>query len=173
MATSSTTIDEIAQDIYRVSSPVQIPGGGFSFNQYLVLDDQPLLFHTGPRRMFPLTRDAIAKVLDPAKLRYLALSHFEADECGALNDFLAIAPQSVPVCSTVAALTSINDVADRPPQPLGLMGRSCRWQARAALVRHAPFTARLGVRLPVRHDQPDPVLRRPVHAAGRQYAAAH
>ena len=118
MATSSTTIDEIAPDIYRVSSPVQIPGGGFSFNQYLVLDDQPLLFHTGPRRMFPLTRDAIAKVLDPAKLRYLALSHFEADECGALNDFLAIAPQSVPVCSTVAALTSINDVADRPPKPL-------------------------------------------------------
>jgi len=118
LATSSTTIDEIAQDIYRVSSPVQIPGGGFSFNQYLVLDDQPLLFHTGPRRMFPLTRDAIAKVLDPAKLRYLALSHFEADECGALNDFLAIAPQSVPVCSTVAALTSISDVADRLPQPL-------------------------------------------------------
>jgi len=118
LATSSTTIDEIAQDIYRVSSPVQIPGGGFSFNQYLVLDDQPLLFHTGPRRMFPLTRDAIAKVLDPAKLRYLALSHFEADECGALNDFLAIAPQSVPVCSPVGALTSINDVADRPPKPL-------------------------------------------------------
>ena len=141
MATSSTTIDEIAPDIYRVSSPVQIPGGGFSFNQYLVLDDQPLLFHTGPRRMFPLTRDAIAKVLDPAKLRYLALSHFEADECGALNDFLAIAPQSVPVCSTVAALTSINDVADSlpvPPAKTADQSRRCRQRSPTTPLLHHP-----------------------------------
>src|SRR5581483_4985352 len=94
-------IDQIADGIYRISTPVQIPGGGFSFNQYLVVDDEPLLFHTGPRRLFPATLEAIGRVMDPPALRYIGLSHVEGDECGALNDFLGVAPSAVPVCSRV------------------------------------------------------------------------
>lgn len=116
---SGTNVHEVANEIYRINTPVVIEGaGGFSFNQYLILDDQALLFHTGPRRMFPLVREAVASILPVEKLRYIAFSHVEADECGSLNDWLAAAPQSVPLCGTVAALVSINDLADRPPQPL-------------------------------------------------------
>jgi flavorubredoxin len=116
---SGTNIQEIADGIYRINTPVALPGGAFSFNQYLIVDEKPMLFHTGPRRMFPLVREAIAGVLAPEHLRYLAFSHFEADECGSLNDFLAIAPGSVPVCSQVAAMVSVNDVADRAALALG------------------------------------------------------
>ena len=118
-ATSGTNLHEIASGIYRINTPIQIPGGpGFNFNQYLVADDEPLLFHTGPRRMFPLVAEAIGKVLPIEQLRYVAFSHFEADECGSLNDFLAAAPAAVPVCSQVAAMVSVNDVADRPARAL-------------------------------------------------------
>lgn len=123
--TSTTTgttarIDEIADGIYRLSTPLpqHVVPGGFTFNQILVADEEPLLFHTGPRRMFPLVREAMARVMPPEKLRYVAFSHVESDECGALNDWLAVAPQAVPVCSRVAALVSIGDLADRPPRPL-------------------------------------------------------
>jgi len=117
---SGTNISEIAPDIYRINTPIAIPGGpDFNFNQYLVLDEEPLLFHTGPRRMFPLVREAIDRVMPVERLRYVGLSHFEADECGALNEFLAIAPRAVPVCGQVAALVSVNDVADRPARALG------------------------------------------------------
>jgi flavorubredoxin len=118
-ASSGTNLHEIAPDIYRINTPVQIPGGPpFNFNQYLVADDEPLLFHTGPRRMFPLVAEAIGKVLPVARLRYIAFSHFEADECGALNEFLAAAAGAVPVASQVAAMVSVNDVADRPARAL-------------------------------------------------------
>jgi flavorubredoxin len=118
-ADSGTTLHEIASGIYRINTPVQIPGGpGFNFNQYLIADEAPLLFHTGPRRMFPLVTEAIEKVLPLASLRYVAFSHFEADECGSLNDFLAAAPHAAPVCSAVAAMVSVNDVADRPARAL-------------------------------------------------------
>ena len=117
--TSGTNLHEIAPGIYRINTPVEIPGaGGFNFNQYLVADDEPLLFHTGPRRMFPLVAEAIGKVLPLERLRYIAFAHFEADECGSLNDFLAAAPAAVPVCSQVAAMVSVNDVADRPARAL-------------------------------------------------------
>jgi flavorubredoxin len=116
---SGTNINEIAEGIYRINTPVALPVGEFSFNQYLIVDDQPMLYHTGPRRMFPLVEEAIARILPPARLRYIGLSHFEADECGSLNDFLAIAPESVPVCGKVAALVSVNDVADRAAQAMG------------------------------------------------------
>jgi flavorubredoxin len=116
---SETRIDEIGDAIYRIYTPVQLPGGGFSFNQYLIVDDAPLLFHTGLRRMFPLVRAAIARVMAPERLRYIGFSHFEADECGALNDFLAVAPKAEPVCSQIAAMVSVNDVADRPARALG------------------------------------------------------
>jgi flavorubredoxin len=117
---SGTRIDEIADGIYRISTPVQIDAlpGGFSFGQYLIVDDEPLLFHTGLRRMFPLVREAVSKVIPVENLRYLGLSHFEADEAGAMNDFLAVAPSSVPLSSEIGALTSINDVADRPARGL-------------------------------------------------------
>ncbi len=118
-AAAGTNLHEIAAGIFRINTPVQIPGGpGFNFNQYLVVDDEPLLFHTGPRRMFPLVAEAIGKRMPLETLRYVAFSHFEADECGALNDFLAAAPQAVPVCSQVAAMVSVNDVADRPARAL-------------------------------------------------------
>ena len=114
-AASGTNLHEIAPGIYRINTPIQIPGGpDFNFNQYLIKDDAPLVFHTGPRRMFPLVAEAISKVLPLEKLRYVAFSHFEADECGSLNDFLAAAPAAVPVSSQVAAMVSVNDVADRP-----------------------------------------------------------
>jgi flavorubredoxin len=116
---SGTNVHEIAEGIYRINTPVTIEGaGGFSFNQYLIRDDQPLLFHTGPKKMFPLVREAVASVIPVERLRYVALSHFEADECGSLNDWLAAAPQAVPLCSSVAALVSVGDVADRPPKAL-------------------------------------------------------
>jgi flavorubredoxin len=118
-STSGTNVHEIASGIYRINTPIHIPGGpDFNFNQYLVADDDPLLFHTGPRRMFPLVAEAIGKVLPLERLRYVAFSHFEADECGALNELLAAAPAAVPVCSQVAALVSVNDVADRPARAL-------------------------------------------------------
>jgi flavorubredoxin len=116
---SGTNVHEVADGIYRINTPVVIEGaGGFSFNQYVIVDDEPLLFHTGPRRMFPLVREAVAIVLPIESLRYIALSHVEADECGSLNEWLASAPQSLPLCGTVAAMVSIGDLADRAPRAL-------------------------------------------------------
>jgi len=117
---SGTNVHEIADGVYRINTPVSVAGGprGFSFNQYLIVDDEPLLFHTGPRKMFPLVREAVLSVLPPQQLRYIAFSHVEADECGSLNEWLAVAPRSVPLCGRVAAIVSINDLADREPRAL-------------------------------------------------------
>jgi flavorubredoxin len=116
---SGTRIDEVAAGIFRINTPVALPGDrGFNFNQYLIVDDAPMLFHTGLRGLFPLVSEAIRAVLPLERLRYVGLSHFEADECGALNSFLAAAPNAVPVCSQLAALVSIADFADRPPRAL-------------------------------------------------------
>ena len=126
---SGTNVHEVADGIYRISTPVAMEGGGFSFNQYLVVDDEPLLFHTGPRRMFPLVREAVMSVLPVERLRHIAFSHVEADECGALNEWLAAAPRSLPLCSRVAAMVSINDIADRAPRALRFRRtrrRTCR-----------------------------------------------
>ena len=131
---SGTNVHEVADGIYRINTPVLIEGGdGFSFNQYLIVDDESLLFHTGPRKMFPLVREAVVSVLPVERLRYIALSHVEADECGSLNEWLIAAPQSVPLCGTVAAMVSIGDLADRTPRALAdgellvLGKRSVRW----------------------------------------------
>jgi hypothetical protein len=110
---SGTRIDEVADRIYRISTPVKNLLGGFSFNQYLIEDDEPLLFHTGPRRLFALVREAISQVMPTERLRYIGFSHFEADECGSLNEFLAVASAAVPLCGRIAALVSVNDIADR------------------------------------------------------------
>jgi flavorubredoxin len=116
---SGTNVHEVAAGIYRINTPVDIPGGPrFNFNQYLVMDDQPLLFHTGPRRMFPLVSEAIASLMPLERLRHVALSHFEADECGSINEFLAAAPHATPLCSRVAAMVSVNDFADRAARAL-------------------------------------------------------
>ena len=115
----STQVDEIADGIYRIATPVTLPGGGgFSFNQYLIVDDAPLLFHTGPRKAFPAVSAAIAKVMPVERLRYIGFSHLEADECGALNEFLAAAPEAQALCGRIAAMTSLSDLADRDPRPL-------------------------------------------------------
>ena len=116
---SGTNVFEISSGIYRINTPVSIPGGPeFNFNQYLVVDEQPLLFHTGPRKMFPLIREAIERVMPVERLHYIGISHFEADECGALNEFLTVAPRAVPLCGSIAAMVSVNDVADRPARAL-------------------------------------------------------
>lgn len=134
-AQSGTNVHEIADGIYRINTPVRAGDahGGFSYNQYLVVDDEALIFHTGPRRMFPLVREAVASVLPPERLRYIAFSHVEADECGSLNEWLAAAPRSVPVCGKLAARVSVDDLADRPAralahgETLALGKRVLRW----------------------------------------------
>jgi flavorubredoxin len=113
-----TRIDEIADGIYRISTSNDVVPGGFTFNQFLIVDEEPLLFHTGLRGTFAPVKEAIGRVMPVEKLRYVAFSHVEADECGALNQFLAVAPKAVPVCSGVAAMVSVNDLADRPPRPM-------------------------------------------------------
>jgi flavorubredoxin len=117
---SSTRVDEIVDGVFKISTPVppSVVPGGFTFNQYLIRDAEPLLFHTGPRKLFPAVREAIERVIPIAKLRYIAFSHVEADECGSLNQLLAVAPDAVPLCGQVAALVSINDLADRAPKAL-------------------------------------------------------
>jgi len=109
-------ITEIAPDVYRLS--LFIPEANLQFNQFLVKDDEPLLFHTGMRAIFPLVREAVAKIIDPARLRHISFSHFEADECGALNEWLAVAPNATAVCSFVGAAVSVNDFAIRPARGL-------------------------------------------------------
>lgn len=135
---SGTTIDEIADGIHRISTPVppnpDLPPG-FTFNQFLITGDNPLLYHTGPRQMFELTRAAIASVIPVDTLRYIGFSHVESDECGALNNFLEVAPNAEPLCSDIAAMVSVGDIADRPPramadgETLDLGGHSVTWTA--------------------------------------------
>jgi flavorubredoxin len=116
---SGTNVHEVADGTYRINTPVPMPGGGkFSFNQYLIVDDAPLLFHTGPRQLYPLVSQAVGRVIELSSLRYLAVSHFESDECGALNEFLEAAPEAVPVGSRIGAMVSLGDYADRAPRAL-------------------------------------------------------
>jgi flavorubredoxin len=105
-------VTEIAPDCYRIST--YIPEIDLQFNQFLIKDEEPLLFHTGMRSLFPIVREAVASIIDPAKLRWISFSHFEADECGSLNEWLQIAPHAQPACSLVGAMVSINDFALRP-----------------------------------------------------------
>ena len=111
-----TTVTEIAPDFYRIST--FIPEADLQFNQFLIRDDEPLLFHTGMKSLFPTVREAVATVINPAKIRWIGFSHFEADECGSLNDWLQLAPEAQPVCSMVGAIVSINDFATRPAKEM-------------------------------------------------------
>jgi flavorubredoxin len=111
-----THVDEIAPQVYRFST--FIPPAGIVFNQFLIDADEPLLFHTGQKQLFPLLHEAMARVIDPARLRWITFSHYEADESGAMNEWLRVAPNAVIAHGTIGCRTSINDQADRPPKPL-------------------------------------------------------
>jgi len=115
-----TKINEIANGIYRLSTfvPEIAPPAGFTFNQFLVLGDEPLLFHTGLRKMFPLIRDAVSRLIPPERLRWVAFGHYEADECGAMNEWLAVAPHAEVAHGQTGCLVSLNDMAARPPRVL-------------------------------------------------------
>jgi flavorubredoxin len=111
-----TTVYEIADRVYRLSTCVpEVAPGGFTFNQYLLDGDEPLLFHTGPRRMFPLVAAAVAKVMPVERLRWVSFGHVEADECGAMNEWLAAAPAAEVLFNTLGCQVSLDDLADRPP----------------------------------------------------------
>lgn len=116
----NTRIDEIAEGIYRISTamPPEAMPGGFTFNQFLIADEEPLLYHTGLRRIFLDVKAALERVVPVTKLRYVAFSHYEADECGTLNAFLALAKSAVPVCGEIAKMVSVDDTADRPARAL-------------------------------------------------------
>ena len=148
---SGTNVHEISAGIFRISTPIppsQMPGG-FTFNQFLVVDRDPLLFHTGPRRMFPLVREAVTHVLgDAAKLRYVGFSHVEADECGSINEWLEIAPRADVVCSQVAVMVQMNDLANRPP----------RGQSSLAFYTTGPVGAAAIARRAFAVEVPDPIV---------------
>lgn len=110
------TTTEIAPDIYRIS--VFVPEINLEFSHFLVRDDEPLIFHAGLRGMFPVLREEISRLIDPSKVRHIGFSHFESDECGALNQWLEIAPAAQPVCGLVGAMVSVNDFSIRPARAL-------------------------------------------------------
>lgn len=115
-----TKVDEVADGVFRLSTfvPDIAPPAGFTFNQFLVLGDEPLMFHTGLRKMFASNRDALARILPPERLRWIAYGHFEADECGAMNEWLAVAPEATAAHGATGVMVSLNDFADRPPRVL-------------------------------------------------------
>ena len=115
----TTKVDEIAPRIYRLSTLVpEIGPTGFTFNQFLLDDDEPLLFHTGHRSMFPSVSEAIERVLPLDRLRWIAFGHVESDECGAMNEFLAAAPHAQVLHGGLGCMVSLNEMADRPPRPV-------------------------------------------------------
>ncbi len=112
----ATTISEIAPELFRISTFV--PATNLQFVQFLSRDDEPLLFHTGLKQLLPAVREAVQSLIAPERLCWIGFSHYEADECGTLNDWLTAAPAATAVCSLVGALVSVNDVALRPARPL-------------------------------------------------------
>ncbi len=115
-----TRIDEITEGIYRISTliPEVAPPAGLTFNQFLIDADEPLLFHTGLRAMFPVVSEAISKVLPVERLRWITFGHVEADECGSMNQWLSASPSAEVAHGQVGCLVSLNDLADRPPRAL-------------------------------------------------------
>src|SRR6185312_3473698 len=130
---AGTRVDEVAAGIYRICTPMDVIPGGFTFNSYLVAGEEPLLFHTGWKKLFPLTVEAVRAVMPAEKLRWIGGSHFEGDEFGALNDFLDVAPAATPFGAEIGVLTSINDFASRPARGLKdgeelAIGRRLEWR---------------------------------------------
>ena len=169
-----TRISEIADGIYRLSTyvPDIAPPAGFTFNQFLVLGDEPLMFHTGLRKMFPLNRDAVSRIIPPERLRWIAFGHFEADECGAMNEWLAVAPQAQAAHGQTGCLVSLNDFADRAPRVLSdgeVIDLGGGKRVRFIDTPHTPHGWDAGVLYEesTRHA----AVRRPVHPARRRPGA--
>lgn len=115
----TTSTYEIADRIYRISTYVpDAAPGGFTFNQFLIDADEPMLFHTGARGMFPVVSEAVARIVPLEKLRWIGFGHVESDECGAMNHFLAAAPRAEVAHGALGCMVSLNDLADRPPRAL-------------------------------------------------------
>lgn len=141
-----TRVDEIADDIYRISTfiPEIAEPAGFTFNQFLIDAEQPLLFHTGMKQLFPVVSEAVGRVLPLDRLRWITFGHVEADECGAMNEFLAAAPHAEVAHGVLGCLVSLNDLADRPPRPLDhnetldLGGKQVRRRVRHLNTPHVP-----------------------------------
>ncbi|MCL4196902.1 MAG: MBL fold metallo-hydrolase [Phycisphaerales bacterium] len=110
------SIDEIAPGVHRIS--ILFREINLQFNHFLVVDEEPLLYHTGMRRMFPEVLEAVGRIIDPARLRWIGFSHFEVDECGSLNEWLKVAPHAQAVSGMVGSIVNLNDFADRPPRAL-------------------------------------------------------
>ena len=130
-----TAVDEIAEGIYRICTylPDASPDGGFTFNQFLLDAEDPLLFHCGPRRMFPEIMEAAERVMNVERLRWISFGHMESDECGSMNQWLRAAPDAVLLVGQVAAQVSVADLADRTPQQwtdgeeIDLGGKRVKW----------------------------------------------
>ncbi len=126
-----TRVTEVADGVHQLTTVV--PGMPVAFNQYLLTGGEPLLFHTGPRRLFPAVADAVSRVIEPDSLRWVGFGHVESDECGSMNEWLGLAPQSTVVQSQIGCMVSIDDLADRPPRPLAdgetldIGGHIVRW----------------------------------------------
>ncbi len=143
--TDTARVTEIASDQYVIS--IYVPEFNLRFNHYLIKDDEPLLFHTGMKQMFPVVREAVARVINPSALRWISFSHFEADECGALNEWLALAPHAEPVCGLVGAMVSVNDFAVRPARVLAQdeLLKTGRHRFRFRQTPHVPHNWEAGV----------------------------
>ena len=154
-----TDITEIADGIHRISTFVpEVGPTGFTFNQFLVDADEPLLYHTGARGMFPLVSEAIATVMPVERLRWIMFGHFEADECGAMNQFLAAAPNAQVAHGALGCMVSIDDQADRAPRPRRRGSDRHRRQAPASDLDPAR-APRMGSAGAVRGDDRHAVLR--------------
>ncbi len=161
----TTRMDEIADGIFRISTYVAevAPPAGFAFNQYLLLGDEPLLFHTGHRRLFPAVLGEVARLIAPERLRWISFGHVEADECGAMNLWLEASPNAEIAHGAIAVDVSVGDLADRPPRRLAdgeridLGGKTVRYID----TPHTPHGWEAGLLLEETTNHP--ALRRPVH----------
>lgn len=143
--TEKARVTEFAPDHYAIS--IYLKAFNLRFNHFLIKDEEPLLFHTGMKQTFPLIRDAVARIINPTALRWIAFSHFEADECGALNEWLAVASHAVPVCGMVAAFTSVNDFSIRPAHILehGQILTTGKYRLRFQQTPHVPHNWEAGL----------------------------
>ncbi len=138
-------VNEIAPDVYRIS--IYVPEFNLQFNHFLIKDDEPLLFHTGYKRMFPQVHDAVATIIKPSEIRWISFSHFESDECGSLNQWLEVASSAQAVCSVVGALVNVNDFAIRPARGMmdGEVLTTGKYRFRFCSTAHLPHGWDAGV----------------------------
>jgi hypothetical protein len=151
-----TSITEIAPDLFRLS--VYVPELDLQFNHFLIRDEQPLLFHAGMKGMFPELRQAMATLMDPGELRFIAWSHFESAEIGALNHWLELAPQAEPTCTFIGKVVSVDDFAIRPARGMTAEDVLVTGKYRFRLYPSPPSPPWLGCRPVVRGDRENPVL---------------